>query len=111
MVITEKQDVVLLELKGRLLQSNTEELEMKLFSFYKKDKAQTLLIDLSQVSHISSSILGILVAMRSQMQKKGGDIVLIITRKDILTLFETTRLIKIFEIYKQRDIALSAFGI
>jgi anti-sigma B factor antagonist len=68
--------------------------------------ALELLIDLSEVSLIDSTTIGILMRTRKRIAPIGGRVVVVTSNRNILRLFEITALDRMFEIYSRRTDAL-----
>ena len=68
--------------------------------------ATDLLIDLSEVSFIDSTTIGILMRTRKRLAPLGGRVVVVTSDRNILRLFEITALDRMFEIYSRRTDAL-----
>ena len=68
--------------------------------------ASELLIDLSEVSFIDSTTIGILMRTRKRLAPLGGRVLVVTSDRNILRLFEITALDLMFEIYPRRTDAL-----
>jgi anti-sigma B factor antagonist len=68
--------------------------------------ATDLLIDLSEVSFIDSTTIGILMRTRKRLAPLGGRVLVVTSDRNILRLFEITALDRMFEIYSRRTDAL-----
>ena len=68
--------------------------------------ASELLIDLSEVSFIDSTTIGILMRTRKRLAPLGGRVLVVTSDQNILRLFEITALDRMFEIYSRRTDAL-----
>jgi anti-sigma B factor antagonist len=68
--------------------------------------ATDLLIDLSEVSFIDSTTIGILMRTRKRLAPLGGRVLVVTSDRNILRLFEITALDRMFEIYSSRTDAL-----
>jgi len=95
----------LIVLDGRIDQVESEELESMLNECVVEKKIN-ICIDMTDVKHICSSALGVLVATKRKI-KSDGDIKLVISSDNLLRLFDTTMLNKIFEIYESRRECIS----
>ncbi len=95
-------------LEGRVDQNESEELESLLNDCLEEGK-NNICIDMIDVKHICSSALGVLVAVKRKIKDNQGDIKLIISSDNLLKLFETTMLDKVFEIFESRRECLSTF--
>jgi anti-anti-sigma factor len=93
---------------GRIDQEGSEELEAVLQECIENDK-HSICIDLMNVKHICSSALGVLVAVKRKMKDNEGDIKLVIVNDNLLRLFETTMLDKVFEIFESQRECLATF--
>ena len=96
----------LIVLDGRIDQAESGELE-SLLNECLEDKKINICIDMIDVKHICSSALGVLVATKRKIKNDEGDIKLVISSENLLKLFETTMLNKIFEIYESRRECIS----
>ncbi len=68
--------------------------------------ASELLIDLTEVSFIDSTTIGILMRTRKRLAPLGGRVLVVTADRNILRLFEITALDRMFEIYSTRREAL-----
>ncbi len=98
----------LIILEGRIDQAESEELESVLSDCVEDGKIN-ICIDMIDVKHICSSALGVLVAIKRKIKDNEGDIKLVISSDNLLKLFETTMLNKVFEIYESRRECLPNF--
>ncbi|MFC1807011.1 STAS domain-containing protein [Candidatus Omnitrophota bacterium] len=73
-------------------------------------KAQKIVINLSGVSYIDSSGLATLVEMLKKTKGYGGRLRLSSLAAKVKSLFEITKLEKLFEIYDTKEEALSNFN-
>ena len=71
--------------------------------------ATKLLIDCTQLTHISSLGLGILVRLHHTMAKQGGDVKLAAVRSLVVDLLGHLNLDRLFDIYPDVDSAMEAF--
>ncbi len=106
-VITD-DDIDIIVLDGRIDQEASAELESLLQTGIGKGR-YNICIDLINVKHICSSALGVLVAVKRKIKDKEGDIKLVIADDNLLKLFQTTMLDKVFEIYESQRECLGAF--
>lgn len=66
-----------------------------------------LILDFSNVKFLSSQALGMIIKLRHRVDEKGGFIILVGLRKNILKIFKLTRMDRLFPIYNTRDEALA----
>jgi anti-anti-sigma factor len=107
--ITEENIEVII-LDGRVDQEMSEELESVLEEYLENGKIN-ICIDMINVKHVCSSALGVLVAVKRKIKDKNGDIKLVISNENLMKLFQTTMLDKVFEIYDSQRECLSAFDL
>ncbi len=88
-----------IQLEGRIDQEASEELENMLEECLEGGKTN-ICIDMINVKHICSSALGVLVAIKRKIKDNKGDIKLVIANDNLMKLFQTTMLDKVFEIYE-----------
>ena len=73
-----------------------------------KQKPSRVVIDLSGVTYIDSSGLAILISAMQDVEEYGGRFGLAGLQENVRTIFETSRLDKVFLIYPHVDAALAA---
>jgi len=100
--------VEIIILEGRIDQEGSEELE-SLLQECLDDERLNICIDMIDVKHICSSALGALVAIKRKIKDNEGDIKLVIVNDNLMRLFQTTMLDKVFEIFDSRRECLSTF--
>ena len=69
-----------------------------------------LLIDLSYCEFIDSTFLGTIVISLKKVTAIGGDIKLVGFKPAVRSMFELTRISKVFETFESTDEALSSFN-
>jgi anti-anti-sigma factor len=70
-------------------------------------RSQTWVVDLSQVEYLGSSMLGLFVNMRERIRQGGGTLILCGMSQQLLRIFKTCCLERLFAIVKTRGDALS----
>lgn len=108
MNVIEDQGIDIIEFEGSIQEPETELLEKTLQGLLDVQKKR-IIIDLSQVNHVCSSALGMMLTFHKEVKKTGGDIKLVLDTEELLQLFEITMLDKVFDISNNRKEALSAF--
>jgi anti-sigma B factor antagonist len=104
-----EDNIEIIQLDGRIDQEASEELESILEECLESDNTN-ICIDMIDVKHICSSALGVLVAVKRKIKDNKGDIKLVITNDNLMKLFQTTMLDKVFEIYEsERECKTSFF--
>lgn len=93
-----EQSVAILSLKGAIRSQRVYEIEDMLHEFSDK-KQYKVIADLSEAGHISSSALGVLARFADECRKVNGELRLVATEQNILSLLQITMLDKVFEVY------------
>ena len=105
----EINSVVVLELSGKVMGGpDANLLSEKLHELVDKKKTKVV-ADLSKVSWMNSSGLGILIGGLTTMRNNNGDLKLINVTERIKSLLIITKLITIFETFESIDDALASF--
>ncbi len=81
-----------------------EKLMAKINLGYKK-----VIIDLTEVEFLDSTFLGVIVGTLKRVAKVGGDLKLVGFRPNVRSMFELTRLFRVFESYSELQEALKSF--
>jgi anti-sigma B factor antagonist len=101
--------VVVLDLSGKVMGGpDANLLSEKLHELVDKKKTKVV-ADLSKVSWMNSSGLGILIGGLTTMRNNNGDLKLINVTERIKSLLIITKLITIFETFESIDDALASF--
>mgnify|MGYP006306931659 CR=1 FL=1 len=107
--VFDKQNTVLLEIKDeRLDVHNSEDLKVQMHSLLNQGRCN-LLVDLSAVRFLDSSGLGTLVAGYKHAEARNGILKLCGLQPQVRSMFELTRLHRIFEIYTSVQEGLDSF--
>ncbi|MCS7204530.1 MAG: STAS domain-containing protein [Leptospiraceae bacterium] len=101
-------DVIILKVKGNIQHIDTPNFEKQLEEVLKENNFK-IVIDLSNIKHVSSSALGILIAMERKVKRKNGDIRLVITEPEVQRVLQITLLNRIFQIYSNVSDAVESF--
>lgn len=103
--VREGRTVLILE-EERLDASNSGELREMMLNLLEVG-GQKLVVDLSQVSFIDSSGLGALLSGFKSANLRSGSLVLAGLQSRVQSMFELTRLHRVFEIFSSVDDALA----
>lgn len=90
-----------------LIQRISDELSHLVDAKYKRK----LLLDFTDVKFLSSSALGVLVALKKKSDAIKGEVVLCGLRKDLRKIFKITSLEKLFKFADDERGALEVFGV
>jgi anti-sigma B factor antagonist len=107
--IEEKAQVVLIEIKEERLDAhNSGELKAEMLKLFDEGK-NSLVIDLKEVRFVDSSGLGSLVSGFKNASARNGNLKLAGLQPQVKSMFELTRLHRVFEIFPGVDEALASF--
>nr|WP_320048257.1 STAS domain-containing protein [uncultured Desulfuromonas sp.] len=107
--IEEHDHVITLTLKEERLDAhNSSELKAQLLTLFEEGKVN-IVIDLSPVRFIDSSGLGALVSGFKNASSREGGLKLCGLQSQVKSMFELTRLHRVFEIFPGTDEALASF--
>lgn len=102
---TELDGTVVLRVEGEVDVSTAPELRERLLSV--ADRGYTLaVVDLSEVTFVDSTALGVLVSGVKRLRGVGGDLRLVVTQARISKIFEITGLTDVFPLYASTEEAV-----
>ena len=101
-------EVLICVLEGQITMNNSPELRKAFDNIIKRDEKKVIL-DFSQVSYIDSSGLATLIEMFQRLKKIAGNLRFSNIDQKVKSVFEITRLNKIFDIFETREMALKDF--
>lgn len=107
--IHEKDDVLLMEIQEERLDAhNSGELKNRMLSLFEEGKVN-IVINLGEVRFIDSSGLGALVSGYKNASARNGNLKLCSLQPQVKSMFELTRLHRVFEIFPTTDEAMGSF--
>jgi anti-sigma B factor antagonist len=107
--IEEQGQVVLIEIKEERLDAhNSGELKAEMLKLFDEGK-NNILIDLKDVRFVDSSGLGSLVSGFKNASARNGNLKLCGLQPQVKSMFELTRLHRVFEIFPGVDEAMASF--
>ncbi len=103
-------DVTVVELTDRRIldEINISEIGDRLKLLISQSDTPRLVLDFSNVAHMSSSALGMLITLQKRVKDKKGQLRLCCIQPAIYEVFVITRLNEIFSIHGTRDEALES---
>jgi len=110
--ITERAagDVVVLELKGRMVLEGGE-LALKAYvDRLVQEGRRKIVLDLRGVSYIDSAGLGMLVAKYASVRRNGGDVRLVHVTERSNRLLSITKLVTVFRMFESEAEAVASFN-
>jgi anti-sigma B factor antagonist len=93
---------------GELDAFTSPELRTEVHQLIEAGGAERLVVDLTAVSFLDSSALGVLVGARRRLRERGGELHLVEPRPTVRRIFEITQLDGVFELHPTRSDALAA---
>ena len=107
--IEDKGAVVLIEIKEERLDAhNSSDLKAQMLNLFEEGK-NDLVVDLSEVRFVDSSGLGALVSGFKNASARNGNLKLSGLQPQVRSMFELTRLHRVFEIFPGNEEALGSF--
>jgi anti-sigma B factor antagonist len=104
-------DVTRIELLDRNILEETviQQIGDEIGQIIDRQETPRILISFENVEHLSSAALGTLITLNNKIQNKNGQLRLSEINPQIREVFSITKLNKLFQIYDDRDQALSSF--
>ena len=111
LTVTPVKDVSVVEFtNNRILdESVLEDIRVTLGQLVEAAAHPKLLLDFSQVDHMSSAALGLLINIHKSIREKNGQLRLCGIQPQIFEVFVTTKLNKVFRIANARQEAMESF--
>lgn len=106
-IVDHPHAVVIFVQEARLDAHNSPELKSVILQQFDADK-KNIIIDLNDVRFIDSSGLGVLVSGFKNASARNGLLLLCCMQAQVKSMFELTRLHRVFDIYETNDAALSS---
>ena len=110
MEITERriEDMDVLVLNGRLDAASAKDLKNRVNHLVQENRVK-LIVEMENVDFIDSSGLGSLVSSLRVVNERGGDVKVAGLQKQVRSIFELTRLHRIFGIFDDVEAAAKSF--
>ncbi len=105
--IETRSEVMIVRMSGALEVSLQQTLKDRLMQIAREQN--DLVLDFAKVTFIDSSCLGALVALTKALREDRGDVKLANLSDDVQSIFQITRLDKIFEIFANADQAVESY--
>lgn len=87
-----------------------EEIGNELRGLVEAEPGPQLLLNFSNVDHLASAALGMLITLQKKVQEQNGSLKLSNINRQIFQVFKITRLNRVFDIHETADRALDSFG-
>jgi anti-sigma B factor antagonist len=110
--VTQQKDVRVVEFtNNRILdEANIADIGSTLKTMIEERSNPKLLLDFSNVDHLSSAALGMLINTNNAIKQGNGQLRLSNIKPNIYEVFVITKLNKLFRIYPTRDEAMASFN-
>jgi anti-sigma B factor antagonist len=97
--VTEKDGVTIFQVNGEINISSSPELRKQ----FEQKPAKKIVVDLEKVSYVDSSGLATLVEILKKTKMQGGSLILSGLSDKVRSLFEITKLDKLFQTARNQD--------
>lgn len=108
--VREKNDVVILDLIGRITIGEEATLLRDSIKEHTDNGQKNILLNLAEVSYIDSTGLGQFVGSFATVTSKGGQLKLLNLQKKLQELMQITKLLTVFETFTDEGAAVRSFG-
>ncbi|MEM8874090.1 MAG: STAS domain-containing protein [Planctomycetota bacterium] len=110
--VVDEKDVRIIEFTDSKIldEANIEEIGAKLFQLIGEKERPKLMLDFSNVDHLSSAALGKLIQANNEVRNRNGQLRLCGIKPQIFEVFAITKLDQIFKIYPTRSDAMASYN-
>ena len=110
--VTEQKDIRIVEFTNNKIldEANIEEIKQALEAMIDERERIKLLLDFTNVDHLSSAALGMLINVNNRIKQANGQLRLAAIKPQIYEVFVITKLNKLFRILPTRTEALASFN-
>lgn len=111
LTVTQQKDIRIVEFREQKIldEANIADIGQTLGDLIDAREYPKVLIDFSNVDHLSSAALGMLINVNNRIRQKNGQLRLSNIKPQIFEVFVITKLNKHFKIMPTRDEALASF--
>ncbi len=101
-------DVQILQCKGSLDADTVTAFKKITYDLVEQGNSQ-FVVDCTNLNFVDSMGLGVLISLLRRVRQKQGDVKVAALNDDVKTIFEITRLHRLFEVCQDADSAIGAF--
>jgi anti-sigma B factor antagonist len=105
----EREGIVILDLKGRLVVGDASTAVRDAITRCREENKNRIVLNLQTVDYIDSSGLGTLVICYTSLQRAGGALKLACLNRRNIELLVLTKLSTVFEVFDNEDDAVNSF--
>lgn len=106
--VSKKGDVTLIVCSGSLDADNVPVFKKAAYDAFESGVIKFIL-DASKMDFVDSMGLGVLISLLRKLKQKNGDIKIASLTPDVKTIFEITKLYRLFDVYDDSETALKGF--
>lgn len=106
--IAKRGKVTILRCEGSLDADNVAPFKQAAYDVVNKG-ALEIILDASKLEFVDSMGLGVLISLLRRLKQQDGDIKIVSLSSDVKTIFEITRLYRLFDVYDSIREALDGF--
>jgi anti-sigma B factor antagonist len=109
--VTQEKGIRIIEFTNSKIldEGNIADIGATLAAIIDENENPRLLLDFTNVDHLSSAALGMLINVNNRVRQKNGQLRLANIKRPIYEVFEITKLNKLFKILPTRTAALADF--
>lgn len=109
MNLIEEREIDILEFEGEIVFEKSNQLKEQAKKMLNDREITRLIVDLSRVSFIDSSGVGMLISLFKNIRERGGRMVLTSSSENVNKVLDLTRLDQIMEVYDNIEGAEASF--
>ena len=106
--VSKKGDITVLVCSGSLDADNVAVFKKAAYDALEGGVSKFVL-DASRMDFVDSMGLGVLISLLRKLKQKNGDIKIASLTPDVKTIFEITKLYRLFDVYEDSDTAVKGF--
>ncbi|HMV78008.1 MAG TPA: STAS domain-containing protein [Leptospiraceae bacterium] len=107
MQVKKSKENIIVYLSGNMDNKSAHELEMEFEDLLNANSDKNLILNMKEVKYLSSAGLRTIVALRSAMHESGKSLRLCHLKRNVMEVFELTKVSQFFKIYEDEISALS----
>lgn len=109
-VIRRKENVAILDLKGKLTIGKGDVMLRKHIDELLKNNEKSIVLNMHEVTYMDSSGVGELVSSFTSVSNRGGKLKLLSLSTKVHDLLQITQLLRVFDIFDNEEEAVASFA-